>query len=56
MNKLVKINVMNLNKQGKLYNQGMSPVVKVIPQKPKWERIRDKPVTEVSMNSVRNEI
>ena len=46
-NRLVRINMINLNKQGKLYNQGMSPVVKVIPQKPKWERIRDKPTHEV---------
>ncbi|XP_070556995.1 cytosolic carboxypeptidase-like protein 5 isoform X4 [Ptychodera flava] len=46
MGKLLKINVMNMNKQGKLYSQGMSPVVKVVPGKPKWERIRDRPTYE----------
>ncbi|XP_071835494.1 cytosolic carboxypeptidase-like protein 5 isoform X3 [Apostichopus japonicus] len=46
MNKLVKFNIMNMNRQGKLYNQGMAPVVKVLPQKPRWERIRDRPVCE----------
>ncbi|XP_038056620.1 cytosolic carboxypeptidase-like protein 5 isoform X2 [Patiria miniata] len=46
MNKLVKINIMNMNKQGKLYSQGMAPVVRVLPQKPKWERIRERPTYE----------
>ncbi|XP_071483776.1 cytosolic carboxypeptidase-like protein 5 [Diadema antillarum] len=46
MNKLVKFNIMNMNKQGKLYSQGLAPVVKVLPQKPKWERIRDRPTHE----------
>ncbi|XP_077990870.1 cytosolic carboxypeptidase-like protein 5 [Glandiceps talaboti] len=44
--RLMKINIMNMNKQGKLYSQGMSPVVKVIPNKPRWERIRDRPTYE----------
>ncbi|XP_033113661.1 cytosolic carboxypeptidase-like protein 5 isoform X2 [Anneissia japonica] len=46
MNKLLKINIMNMNRQGKLYNQGMAPMVKVLPQKPKWERIRERPTFE----------
>ncbi|XP_071964054.1 cytosolic carboxypeptidase-like protein 5 isoform X2 [Antedon mediterranea] len=46
MNKLIKINIMNMNRQGKLYNQGMTPMVKVLPQKPKWERIRERPTFE----------
>lgn len=46
MNKLLKFNIMNMNKQGKLYGQGLAPVVKVLPQKPKWERIRDRPTYE----------
>nr|XP_039266217.1 cytosolic carboxypeptidase-like protein 5 [Styela clava] len=41
-NKVIKINIVNLNRQGKLYSQGMSPMVKVLPSKPKWERIRDR--------------
>ncbi|CAK8679641.1 unnamed protein product [Clavelina lepadiformis] len=42
-NKLIKINIVNLNRQGKLYSQGMSPLVKTVPSRPKWERIRDRP-------------
>ena len=38
---------MNLNRQGKLYSQGHSPLVKTVPGKPKWERTRDKPSYEV---------
>jgi hypothetical protein len=45
--KLVKFNIMNMNKQGKLYNQGMTPLVKVLPGRNKWERIRDRPTHEV---------
>lgn len=42
---------MNMNKQGKLYSQGMAPVVRVMPQKPKWERIRERPTWEVRCNT-----
>ena len=45
--RLLKINVMNLNRQGKLYSQGHAPFVKVIPTRPKWERIRDRPICDV---------
>jgi len=45
--KLLKINIMNLNRQGKLYNQGMSPFVKIVPGRNRWERIRDRPTCEV---------
>lgn len=45
--KLMKFNLMNLNKQGKLYNQGMTPLVKVLPCRNKWERIRERPFCEV---------
>ncbi|XP_013388601.1 cytosolic carboxypeptidase-like protein 5 isoform X1 [Lingula anatina] len=44
--RLIKINIMNLNKQGKLYSQGHAPLVKTVPGKPKWERIRDRPTWE----------
>jgi hypothetical protein len=37
-----------MNKQGKLYSQGFAPIVKTVPGKPKWERIRDKVTFEVS--------
>lgn len=45
--KLLRINILNLNRQGKLYGQGMTPLVKVVPSRNKWERIRDKPKYEV---------
>ncbi len=45
--KVVKINIQNLNKQGKLYSQGHAPFVKTVPGKPKWERTRDRPTFEV---------
>ncbi|KAK0164758.1 hypothetical protein PV328_003338 [Microctonus aethiopoides] len=40
---VVKLNVVNLNRQSKMFSQGMCPVFKVIPGHPHWERIRDKP-------------
>ncbi|RUS74128.1 hypothetical protein EGW08_018108 [Elysia chlorotica] len=45
-NKVIKINVMNMNRQGKLYSQGLTPFVRILPGKPKWERIRDRPSCE----------
>lgn len=47
--KLVKFTLMNMNKQGRLYNQGMTPFVKVLPGRSAWERIRDRPTHEVSL-------
>lgn len=44
---LLKINVMNLNRQAKLYSQGMHPVVKV-GANGKWERAKDRPSYRVS--------
>ncbi|KAG8187306.1 hypothetical protein JTE90_011676 [Oedothorax gibbosus] len=39
---LVRINVMNLNRQGKLYFHGMKPVYKIVPSKDTWKRIPGK--------------
>lgn len=44
----VKLNLVDLNRQAKMYSQGMAPVFKVVPGRPNWERIRDKPVHRVS--------
>ncbi|XP_014220267.2 cytosolic carboxypeptidase-like protein 5 isoform X2 [Trichogramma pretiosum] len=41
---VVKLNLVNLNKQVKMFSQGMSPVYKVVPGHPQWDRIRDKPL------------
>lgn len=38
---ILKINIINMNKQVKLYSQGMAPFVKVIPELPTWKRISD---------------
>lgn len=38
----VRLNIIDINKQAKMYSQGMAPVFKVVPGKPIWERIRDK--------------
>lgn len=43
----VRLSVMNLNKQSKLYSQGMQPVMKQVPcqgdpSKIRWERIKEK--------------
>ncbi|XP_028028900.1 cytosolic carboxypeptidase-like protein 5 isoform X2 [Bombyx mandarina] len=50
-NVLVRLNLVNLNKQGKMYNQGMAPVTRTLPGKPQWERIRDRPVHSTDDNT-----
>lgn len=45
--KLIKINIVNMNKQSKLYSQGMAPFVRTVPGRPRWERVRDRPAFEV---------
>ncbi|XP_071385968.1 cytosolic carboxypeptidase-like protein 5 [Centroberyx affinis] len=48
--KILKINVMNMNKQSKLYSQGMAPLVRTLPGKTHWERVRDRPTFEMVDN------
>ena len=43
----VKFNLMNLNRQAKLYSQGMRPLCKILPHQQQWERIKEKPVSGV---------
>ncbi|XP_063823990.1 cytosolic carboxypeptidase-like protein 5 isoform X1 [Ostrinia nubilalis] len=50
-NVLVRLNLINLNKQAKMYNQGMAPVTRTLPGKPQWERIRDRPVHSTDDNT-----
>ncbi|XP_061481919.1 cytosolic carboxypeptidase-like protein 5 isoform X2 [Rhineura floridana] len=45
--KLIKIHIVNMNKQTKLYSQGMAPLVKTVPARPRWERIRERPAFEM---------
>ncbi|ELU13284.1 hypothetical protein CAPTEDRAFT_146236 [Capitella teleta] len=49
--RVIKINIMNMNRQGKLYAQGHSPIVKTVPGRPKWERLRDRPIWETVDNN-----
>lgn len=46
-NQLVKLNVMNLNKQAKLFSQGMNIVIKH-GSNGKWERMKEKPTFYVT--------
>uniref|UniRef100_A0A1A7XB80 Cytosolic carboxypeptidase-like protein 5 n=1 Tax=Iconisemion striatum TaxID=60296 RepID=A0A1A7XB80_9TELE len=48
--KLLKINVMNMNNQRKLYSQGMAPLVRTLPGKNRWERVRDRPTIKITDN------
>ncbi|KAG9468604.1 hypothetical protein GDO78_022363, partial [Eleutherodactylus coqui] len=48
--KLIKINIMNMNKQSKLYGQGMAPFVRTVPIRSRWERIRDRPTFQMVEN------
>ncbi|XP_045577212.1 cytosolic carboxypeptidase-like protein 5 isoform X2 [Salmo salar] len=48
--RLLKVNIMNMNKQSKLYNQGMAPLVKTVPGRTRWERVRDRPTYEMVDN------
>lgn len=49
---MIKINMVDINKQAKMYSQGMSPVYKVFPGKHTWERIRDKPTYTVCISRI----
>ena len=48
--KVIRINVMNLNRQSRLYSQGMVPVVKVsyASRETSWERLRSRVTYQVS--------
>ncbi|XP_043492312.1 cytosolic carboxypeptidase-like protein 5 isoform X2 [Polistes fuscatus] len=43
----VRFNIINLNKQVRMFSQGMCPVYKIIPGQLHWERIHDKPTYKV---------
>lgn len=49
VNLCMKINIVNLNKQGRLFSQGYAPVYKTVPSgKETWERVKEKIAYEVS--------
>lgn len=41
--------MVDLNRQAKMYSQGMAPVYRIIPGKTQWERVREKPTYTVSL-------
>ncbi|XP_062429332.1 cytosolic carboxypeptidase-like protein 5 isoform X2 [Rhea pennata] len=45
--KLIKLHVLNMNKQSRLYSQGMAPFVRTVPGRPRWERVRERPSFEM---------
>ncbi|XP_075238320.1 cytosolic carboxypeptidase-like protein 5 isoform X2 [Lycorma delicatula] len=47
---LVKLNIVNLNRQSKMYSQGMAPVFRISPGRNQWERVRDKPTFSTEDN------
>uniref|UniRef100_UPI00358F72B2 cytosolic carboxypeptidase-like protein 5 isoform X2 n=1 Tax=Myxine glutinosa TaxID=7769 RepID=UPI00358F72B2 len=48
--KLIRLNILNMNKQIKLYSQGMAPLVRTVPGKARWERVRDRPTLQMVDN------
>ncbi|KAM4043212.1 cytosolic carboxypeptidase-like protein 5 isoform 1-T3 [Anomaloglossus baeobatrachus] len=48
--KQIKINIMNMNKQSKLYGQGMAPFVRTVPIRSRWDRVRDRPTFQMVEN------
>ncbi|KAJ9589715.1 hypothetical protein L9F63_017087 [Diploptera punctata] len=40
---LVKLNIVNLNRQSKMYSHGMAPVYRIVPGRTHWDRIKEKP-------------
>lgn len=40
--KVIRVNVINLNKQTRLFAQGHAPVVRTDPGRARWERVRDR--------------
>ncbi|RZF46286.1 hypothetical protein LSTR_LSTR011997 [Laodelphax striatellus] len=48
---LVKLNIVNLNRQSKMYSQGMAPVFRTsLNPRNQWERVRDKPTFSTDDN------
>ena len=43
-----RFNVQNLNKQCRLYQQGLTPITKTVPGRGGWERLRDRVQYEVN--------
>ena len=44
---IYRFNIQNLNKQCRLYQQGLTPLIKTVPGRGSWERLRERPEYEV---------
>lgn len=51
--KCLRFNIVNLNKQCRLYQQGLTPITKTIPGKKGWERLKDAVEYEVIESGLR---
>ncbi|XP_015715097.1 cytosolic carboxypeptidase-like protein 5 isoform X2 [Coturnix japonica] len=45
--KLLKLHIVNMNRQSRLYAHGMAPFVRTVPGRPRWERVRERPCFQV---------
>ena len=45
------MSIMNLNKQVRLYQQGLTPIIKTLPGRGGWERLRGRPVVQVRVDT-----
>ncbi|XP_072189499.1 cytosolic carboxypeptidase-like protein 5 isoform X2 [Excalfactoria chinensis] len=45
--KLIKLHILNMNRQSRLYAHGMAPFVRTVPGRPRWERVRQRPCFQV---------
>ena len=41
------MHILNLNKQVRLYQQGFTPLIRTVPGRAGWERMRDRPEWQV---------
>jgi hypothetical protein len=48
----IKLSIQNLNKQGRLYQQGLTPLTRTVPGKMTWERMRDRPEYQSTENGM----
>lgn len=45
-----RFNIQNMNRQARLYHQGLVPIIKVVPGKGLWERLRETVECEVRLD------
>ena len=43
-----RLKILNMNRQARLYHQGLTPIIKVVPGRGQWERLKENVECEVS--------